>query len=78
MDIVFTEKGKIMTDKEKLDLIRKLALNLNPIDFTNHDQGLGAGHALAVTIDLIVNMPGDEIPEILVDPGRFNNFKRTE
>lgn len=55
-----------MTDKEKLDLIRKLALNLSPIDFTNQEIGLGAGHAMIVAVELITDMPGEEIPEILV------------
>ena len=47
-----------MTDKEKLDLIRKLALNLSPIDFTDQKIGLGAGHALMVAVELIADMPG--------------------
>ena len=68
----------MMTDKEKLDLIRKLALNLSPIDFTDQKIGLGAGHALMVAVELITDMPGDEIPEILLDPEQFNNFKRME
>lgn len=67
-----------MTDKEKLDLLRKFALNLSPIDFTDQKIGLGAGHALAVAIELITDMPGDEIPEILLDPEKFQNFKRVE
>lgn len=67
-----------MSDKEKLNLIRMLALNLSPIDFTDQKIGLGAGHALMVAVELITDMPGDEIPEILLDPQQFNNFKRME
>ena len=48
----------MMTDKEKLDLIRKLALNLSPIDFTDQKIGLGAGYALIVAVELIADMPG--------------------
>ena len=47
-----------MTDKEKLDLIRKLALNLSPIDFTDQKIGLGAGHSLVVAIELITEEKG--------------------
>lgn len=43
-----------MTDTEKLELIRKLVLNLPIIDFTNQDMAVGAGHALEVAIELIL------------------------
>jgi hypothetical protein len=42
-----------MNDTEKLKLIRKLALNLSPIDFTDQKIGLGVAHALCVAIELI-------------------------
>ena len=45
-----------MTDKEKLALIKRLALNLNPLDFTDEKAGLGAGHALAVAIECILEI----------------------
>lgn len=48
-----------MTNKEKLDLIRKLCLNLSPIDFTDDKVGLGAGHALNVAIECILDMKGE-------------------
>lgn len=43
-----------MTDAEKLDLIRKLVLNLPIIDFGNQDTAVGVGHALEVAIELIL------------------------
>ena len=45
-----------MTDREKLALIKRLVLNLNPLDFTDEKAGLGAGHALAVAIECIIDM----------------------
>ena len=48
-----------MTDKEKLELIKKLALNLPAIDFTDMQVGIGVAHALHVAIELIVEI-GDE------------------
>lgn len=44
----------MMTDTEKLEIIRKLVLNISPIDFTNKEIGLGAAHALCVAIELII------------------------
>lgn len=44
-----------MTNTEKLDLIRKLVVNISPIDFTNEQQAQGAAHALCVAIELIVD-----------------------
>ena len=49
-----------MTDKEKMALIKRIALNLNPLDFTDEKAGLGAGHALCVAIDCILDMEGEE------------------
>ena len=43
-----------MTDREKLELIRKLVLNLSPIDFTDEKIGIGAAHALCIAIEIIV------------------------
>jgi hypothetical protein len=43
-----------MTDSEKLELIRKIVLNISPIDFTDEKIGLGAAHALCIAIELIV------------------------
>lgn len=48
-----------MADSEKLELIRKLALNISPIDFTDEKVGIGAAHALCVAIELIIEC-GDE------------------
>ena len=43
-----------MADSEKLELIRKLVLNISPIDFTDEKVGIGAAHALCVAIELII------------------------
>lgn len=43
-----------MTDAEKLELIRKLVLNLPIIEFQNQDMAVGAGYALEVAIELIL------------------------
>ena len=45
-----------MKDTEKLDLIRKLVVNISPIDFTNEQQAQGAAHAMCVAIELIVDL----------------------
>ena len=45
-----------MTNAEKLKLIKKLALNISPIDFTDEKVGLGAGHALIVAIECVLAM----------------------
>lgn len=47
-----------MTDKEKLEYIRKLVLNIPPIDFTDVQVGIGAAHALCVAIELILEVGG--------------------
>lgn len=49
-----------MTDKEKLKLIKKLCLNLSPIDFTDEKMAVGAGHALNVAIECVLEMAGDD------------------
>lgn len=49
-----------MTDSEKLKLIKKLALNISPIDFTDEKIGLGAAHALVVAIECIIEMKGND------------------
>ena len=43
-----------MTDSEKLELIRKLVVNISPIDFTDEKVGIGSAHALCVAIELIL------------------------
>lgn len=43
-----------MTDSEKLKLIKRLVLDINPIDFTDDKIGLGAAHALCVAIECIM------------------------
>ena len=48
-----------MTDSEKLELIRKLTLNLPPIDFTDQKIGLGVAHAVCVATELIIEMKGN-------------------
>jgi len=50
------EKGKPMTDAEKLKLIYRLAVNLSPLTFTDEKVALGCGHALAVAIELITDV----------------------
>ena len=60
MTSVPTEKGEAMTDREKLALIKRLVLNINPLDFTDEKAGLGAGHVLAVAIECIIDMKGGD------------------
>ena len=45
-----------MTDSEKLRLIKKLVLNISPIDFTDEKIGMGAAHALNVAIECILEL----------------------
>ena len=54
------EKGKKMTDKEKLKLIGKLNLNIPIIDFTDDRTATGAGHALNIAIECILEMDGEK------------------
>lgn len=49
-----------MTDKEKLEYIRRLVCNISPIDFTEEKVGIGAAHALCVAIELILDRKGDD------------------
>lgn len=49
-----------MTDKEKLQLIKKLSLNIPVLDFTDDKMAIGAGHALNVAIECILEMKEDE------------------
>lgn len=49
-----------MTDAEKLKLIKRLALNISPIDFTDEKVGLGAAHALIVAIECIIDLKGED------------------
>ena len=49
-----------MKDSEKLDLIRKLVLNIPIIDFTDEKQGIGAGHALNIAIELILESKDED------------------
>lgn len=44
-----------MTDAEKLKFIRRLAINLSPLSFTDEKIALGCGHALAVAIELLTD-----------------------
>ena len=50
------ERGLTMTDKEKLEYIRKLVLNLPAIDFTDVQVGIGVAHAMNVAIELILEV----------------------
>ena len=49
-----------MTDKEKLKLIGKLNLNIPIIDFTDDKTAIGAGHALNIAIECILEMKEEE------------------
>ena len=49
-----------MTDKEKLELIRKLTLNIPIIDFTDDKEAIGAGHAMEVAIECILEMKEED------------------
>ena len=44
-----------MTNTEKLELIRKLVLNLAPLDFEDPKIGLGAAFGLCVATELIID-----------------------
>lgn len=44
----------MMSAEEKLELIRKLVLNLPAIGFTDEKVGMGVAHALNVAIELII------------------------
>lgn len=43
-----------MTDREKLELIKRMVLNISPIDYTNEQHGLGASHALCIAIECVI------------------------
>ena len=43
-----------MTDSEKLEMIRKLLMNIPVIGFTDEKVGIGAAHALCVAIEIII------------------------
>lgn len=49
-----------MADSEKLELIRKLVVNISPIDFTDEKVGIGAAHAMCVAIELIIDCDGEK------------------
>ena len=45
-----------MTDAEKLKLIRRLAVNLSPLEFTDDRVAVGIAHAFVVAIECITDM----------------------
>ena len=49
-----------MTDKEKLLLIKRLVLNLDPQTFTDEKMALGVSHALTVAIECVIGLQEGE------------------
>ena len=48
-----------MTNEEKFKLIKRLTINLSPIDIVDKKVAQGVGHALAVAIECVIDMDSE-------------------